>query len=127
VTNKGIKAIVLDFLVSLAGAPASSDLIAETVGLRKPQVNQALAAFVADGNAGIVRVSNGVYAYTGPVAHASPATYTAPTRVDPPDGNRRQHLHRESPAEPFTVVGRNKAGELMVKDAHNVVYRLVEV
>ncbi len=110
--NMGIKAAVLDFLVARAGVPTSTNVVADSLDITKAQAVQALAAFVNDGNAGVVRVSNGIYAYTGPPVspRATPA----------------RHLNN-SAAESFTVIGTNKAGETLVRDASGTVYRLVEV
>lgn len=110
--NMGIKAAVLEFLVSRTGVPTPVSIVADSLSLTKSQVIQALAAFVNDGNAGVVRVSNGIYAYTGP---------PVPSRATP-----ARHLNG-SAAEPFTVIGTNKAGETLVRDASGTVYRLVEV
>jgi hypothetical protein len=74
----GIKAMILDFLVLRQGVPTSIDLLSEELDITRIQASQALSSFVNDGNAGIVRVSNGIYAYTGP----SVTTYTGPRAIE---------------------------------------------
>jgi tartrate dehydratase beta subunit/fumarate hydratase class I family protein len=124
VPNFGIKAMIMDFMTSRAGVPTSADLVAEEVNVTRQQAFQSLASLVKDGNSGVIRVSNGIYAYAGPSAAPRSAQHGA---VAPAAVFKVPQVSNGSGSAPFTVVGKNKAGETLVRDANGVMYKLVEI
>jgi len=121
--NLGIKATVLDFLVNRAGVPTSINMVSNELGITRAQASQSLAAFVIDGNAGVIRVSNGIYAYVGPSVAARPPLREVAVTTAP----QLSQSNRTVATEPFTIIGKNKLGELLIRDDSGTVYRLVEV